>query len=67
MKLRLTLLFLLASFFSFSQGETNEFELEYTDHYGTREVFIMEFYLKNNCQSLKNLNIYLCPNKAYNL
>ena len=48
MKLRLTLLFLLASFFSFSQGETNEFELEYTDHYGTREVFIMEFYLKNN-------------------
>lgn len=50
MKFRLALLFLLASFFSFSQDETNGLEFEYTDHFGTRERFVIEFYLKNNSE-----------------
>ncbi len=48
MKFNLAFLLVLTSFISFSQGENKELELEYTDHYGTRERFIIEFYLKNN-------------------
>lgn len=48
MKYRLVLVFLLSNFFGFSQTNSNQFELEYTDHFGSRERFVLEFYLKNN-------------------
>lgn len=48
MKFKLLLFLLLANCNVFSQTKTPDYEFEYTDHFGTRERFVIEFYLKNN-------------------
>ncbi|MFK7772410.1 MAG: hypothetical protein AB8F94_09730 [Saprospiraceae bacterium] len=47
MKFELLLFLLLANCNIFSQTKIPDYELEYTDHSGGREAFVIEFYLKN--------------------
>lgn len=48
MTYRLFFFFLLVSTSLLAQKSTQEVELEYTAHYGQRELLTIEFYLKNN-------------------
>lgn len=50
MKFVLVLFFLLANCSVFSQTKIPDYEFEYTDHFGGREAFVIEFYLKNNTE-----------------
>ena len=48
MQYRLVLFFILISLTLFSQKPTSEIELEYTTHFGQRDLLTIEFYIKNN-------------------
>ncbi|MFK8005816.1 MAG: hypothetical protein AB8H03_05575 [Saprospiraceae bacterium] len=48
MKFKLLLFFLFTNSIVFSQTKIPDYEFEYTDHYGARDRFVIEFYLKNN-------------------
>jgi hypothetical protein len=48
MNFKLVFFLLFASSSVFSQTKIPDYEFEYTDHYGARDRFVIEFYLKNN-------------------
>lgn len=48
MQFRLIFFFLFINVSLFSQNTSSEIEIEYTDHFGQRDILTIEFYIKNN-------------------